>query len=146
MWSLEGELRSSGTAAGSTHRDFVSPPCYLCACWCHTSSINSGMWLLPSVPRYSECFGHEMQLLNECLLATLKQGMSTWCLPRIFVHIFNLILVSPCFFTSDNSHRPFWFGGMGFLGIALAVLKPTLNIMLGLSSEIHLPLPLKCWG
>ena len=39
----------------------------------------------------------------------------------------------------------FWFFQTGFLYVALAVLEFTLLTRLALNSEIHLPLPPKCW-
>ena len=39
----------------------------------------------------------------------------------------------------------FWFFETGFLCVALAVLEPTLYTRPASNSEIHLPLPPKCW-
>jgi hypothetical protein len=39
----------------------------------------------------------------------------------------------------------FWFFETGFLCIALVVLELTLKTKLASNSEIHLPLPPKCW-
>jgi hypothetical protein len=39
----------------------------------------------------------------------------------------------------------FWFLETGFLCVALAVLELTLETRLASNSEIHLPLPPKCW-